>query len=330
MTAKMKNFQSIHIGILRYPGAQEASILGLKDLFNIANQLAQKVVEQCLPNVKVSIIDLEDKIDYTDIAFLKSYHPDKDFSAIIIPPDLQGIPSISKDNVYIKFLQCHHQKGTILASVSTGAFLLGETGLLANRVVTTHWKYANSLQKAFPQIHLNINQLLIDDIDIITASGGLSWADLGLCLIKRLLGPIVMADTAKMCLIQPTNKEQRHYSIFEPSFYHGDDAILRVQRWISTTKIRDKITLNKLSVVARLTKRTLQRRFVNATGFNVTEYLQRFRVHQSQIFLQFTRMPIHKIACNVGYKDEGAFTKVFTKIVGLKPSMYRCNFFVIE
>ncbi|MDI2112111.1 GlxA family transcriptional regulator [Commensalibacter nepenthis] len=326
----MKNFQAIHIGILRYPGAQEASVLGLKDLFTIANQSAQKITEQCLPNLKVSIIDLEDKIDYTDIAFLKFYHPNRDFSAIIIPPDLQGIPSISKDDVYIKFLQCHHQKGTILASVSTGAFLLGETGLLTNRVVTTHWKYANSLQKAFPQIHINTDQLLIDDIDIITASGGLSWADLGLCLIKRLLGPVVMSETAKMCLIQPSTREQRHYSIFEPSFYHGDNDILRVQRWISTTKIRDKITLKKLSEVSKLTKRTLQRRFFKATGCNVTEYLQRFRVHQSQLFLQFTHMPIHKIAYNVGYRDEGAFTRVFTRIVGLKPSVYRCIFSVIE
>lgn len=329
MMAKMTNLQSIHVGILCYSSAQEATILSLRDLFTIANQLAFDVTEQLLPELKVSIINLKDKIDYIDIAFLKSYHSQKDFSVIIIPPDRKGIPVISKDDLYIKFLQHHHQKGTILASVGTGAFLLAQTGLLTGRPMTTHWKYAKLFKQLFPEIVLQQDQLLIDDHDIITASGGVCWGDLGLCLINRLLGPVVMAETAKTCLLQPAQREQRHFCIFEPYFYHGDVDILRVQKWIENTKIKNVIPLKKLAKIAKLTIRTLQRRFVKATGFNITEYLQRYRVHQSQIFLQFTAMPMKQVAYNVGYHDEGAFSKVFMKIVGLKPNTYRQIFSVI-
>lgn len=325
----MTNFQPIHIGILRYSGAQEATILGLRDLFTIANQLAHNITEQSLPDLKVSIIDLEDKIDYTDIAFLKVHHLEKDFAAIIIPPDLKGIPSILKNDLYVKFLQRHHQKGTTLASVCTGAFLLAKTGLLAHRSITTHWKYGKILKQLFPDVILKLDQLLVDDQDIITTSGGMCWGDLGLCLIKRLLGPVVMAETAKMCLLQPTQREQRHYCIFEPCFYHGDLDILRLQKWIENAKIKEEFTLNKLSQVANLKIRTLQRRFIKATGFNITEYLQRYRIHQAQIFLQFTQMPLQEISCNVGYLDEVAFSKVFIRIVGLKPMVYRQIFSVL-
>lgn len=327
--AKMTNFQSIHIGILRYSGAQEATILGLRDIFIVADQLAQKITEQTFPDLKVSIIDLEGTIDYTDIAFLKTYHPDKEFSVIIIPPDLHGIPSISEDGLYIKFLQLHHEKGTVLASVGTGAFLLAQTGLLANKTVTTHWNYGDIFKQFFPNITLQLDQLLVDGVDIVTSSGGICWGDLALCLIKRLLGPVVMVETAKMCLLQFSQREQRHYCIFEPCLYHGDIEILRVQNWIKNANIKRAIPLKKLSQIAKLKIRTLQRRFVKATGLNITEYLQRYRVHQSQIFLEFTELPIKQIAYNVGYCDESAFSKIFMKIVGLKPNIYRQIFSVI-
>lgn len=325
----MTYIQSIHIGILRYPNAQEATILGLRDLFIIANQIGQTVKEQLLPQLKVSIIDLEDTINYTDIAFLQSYTKEKCFSALIIPPDLSGIPKISTDDRYIKFLRLHYQKGTILASVCTGAFLLANTGLLINRSVTTHWQYGNLLKQYCPEISLQIDKLLVDDNDIITASGGMCWADMGLCLINRLLGPTVMSETSKMCLLQPYRREQRYYSIFEPLMDHKDNNILKVQRWIETTKIKEPVTLKKLSKVSKLKIRTLQRRFAKATGFNITEYVQRYRVKQSQIFLQYTDMPVKQIAHNVGYHDDSAFSKVFTKIVGLKPNVYRQVFSMI-
>lgn len=325
----MTHIQSIHIGILRYPGVQESTLLGLKDMFIMASQLARTVTEQSFPQLQVDIIDLEDKIDYTDIAFLKSYAQEKYFSVIIVPPDLNGISSVSIDDMYIKFLKRHHQQGTILASVCTGAFLLANTGLLTNRSVTTHWQYGNIFKQYFPEIILKIDKLLVEDKDIITTSGGMCWGDIGLCLINRLLGPTVMEKTSKMCLLQPFRREQRYYSIFEPQKDHSDNNILKVQRWIETAKIKEPITLKTLSNVSKLKIRTLQRRFVKATGLNITEYIQRYRVKQSQVFLEYTDMPVKQIAHNVGYHDGNAFSKVFTKIVGLKPNIYRQAFSMI-
>lgn len=230
MMVKMTNFKSIQMGILCYPGAQQTTILGLRDLFIMANQSAQATRQQSFPDIQVNMINLEDKIDYTDIAFLKSRHAKKEFSVIIIPPDIMGIPSVTKDDLYWKFLQLHHQKGTIIASVGTGAFLLAQTGLLAHKRVTTHWQYGEALKQFCPEIILLLDQLLVDDTDIITTSGGICWGDLGLRLINRFLGPVVMADVAKMYLLQPSQREQRHYCVFELYIQHGDVDILRVQK----------------------------------------------------------------------------------------------------
>ena len=159
----------------------------------------------------------------------------------------------------------------------------------------------------------------------MTAGGIMSWTDLGLTLVERFLGPMVMVETARMLLVDPPGREQRYYSIFSPSFRHSDSAVLKVQHWLQATAAKDT-ALPSLAAEAGLEERTFLRRFQKATGMTTTEYCQRLRVNKAQDLLQFSRLPIDNVAWEVGYSDPGAFRKVFTRIVGLKPGEYRQRF----
>ena len=68
----------------------------------------------------------------------------------------------------------------------------------------------------FPVVALDTDRLMIDGGDIISAGGLMSWTDLGLKLVDRFLGPVVMAQTARMMLVDPPGREQRYYSGFAP------------------------------------------------------------------------------------------------------------------
>lgn len=50
-----------------------------------------------------------------------------------------------------------------------------------------------------------------------------------------------------------------------------------------------------------------------------TDYCQRLRVTRARELLQTGRLPIERVAWEVGYADPGAFRKVFTRVVGLMP-----------
>ena len=77
----------------------------------------------------------------------------------------------------------------MLCSVCAGAFVLAETGLIDGRRATTHWAFAKQLAQRFPKILLADEHMVVDEGDIMTAGGILAWADLGLTLVGRLLGP---------------------------------------------------------------------------------------------------------------------------------------------
>lgn len=314
------------IGLFIYPGVQQAAVLGLNDLFCVANMFSQKYQENKANLLRVThwqqpdpkgdplrVFDTEPEADPTSL------------SAMIVPPTLREPTLVDATPALTQWLTGLHNQGVILSSVCAGAFVLASTGLMNGRKMTTHWAYADLLSQRFPDIKVDVNQLIIDDGEIITAGGLMSWTDLGLRLVHRLLGPTVMIDTARMLLVDPPGREQRYYSVFSPRLTHGDTAVLKVQHWLQATQAKD-VTLTTLAALAGLEERTFLRRFQKATGMTSTEYCQHLRVGRAQELLQFSSESFDRVAWEVGYSDPGALRKIFTRIVGLTPGEYRRRF----
>ena len=321
----MNKNQTIEIGLVLYPEAQLAAVLGLTDLLGVAGRIASE--QQNLDHSPLLVSHWQRTSSSAKPVCVFSSEPNTSgvLSALIMPPSLA--PPIATDAAapWRDWLKQHHANGVLLASVCAGAFLLGETGLLAQRKVTTHWTYAELFKTRFPAAYLNVDRLIIDDGDLITAGGVMAWTDLGLRLVERYLGPHVMLDTARMLLIDPSGREQCYYSVFSPRLTHGDAAVLKVQHWLQATQAKD-ITLSTLAAHAGLEERTFLRRFRKATGMTTTEYCQQLRVSKARELLEFSSLAVEQIAWDIGYSDQGAFRKVFTRIVGLLPSEYRRRF----
>ncbi|RVO51658.1 GlxA family transcriptional regulator [Sinorhizobium meliloti] len=316
---------TLEIGILRYDGAQAAAVLGMTDLLTAAAGIARQRHGVSHP-LRVS--------HWTRATGKRT--PERVFSSdrvslgdrptvIVIPPGL-GDPLPEREaRYYADWLRSEHSKGAGLCSICKGAFLLGETGLLAGRTVTTHWSYEEHLVSRFPDINVNTDRLIIDDGDILTAGGVMAWIDLSLILIERFLGPTIMVETARAFLVDPPGREQSYYSAFSPRLNHGDDAILKVQHWLQATGGKD-MGLAVLAEHAGLEPRTFMRRFQKATGHTAGEYVQRLRINKARDLLQFTRDPVDAIAWKVHYSDPSSFRKIFTRIIGLTPAEYRQRF----
>ncbi|GID03292.1 GlxA family transcriptional regulator [Pseudomonas sp. 008] len=323
----MRDKDLIEVGILHYPGVQMAAVLGLADLFTVAQRIAGGHVTSGMAALRVSHWQQQDSEN--DLVRIEDSHPAATTmpNVLILPPSLEEPISPEAAAPYSDWLRAQHSSGTTLASVCAGAFLLGETGLLAGRTITTHWLYAEQFKSRFPDVHLDIDQLIIDGGDTITAGGLMAWTDLGLRLVDRYLGAAVMIDTAQTLLVDPPGRQQCYYSAFAPRLAHGDTAVLAVQLWLQKTGGKE-IALADLTQRAGMEERTFLRRFQKATGMTTTEYCQRLRVGRAREILQNSRVPMERVAWDVGYADPGAFRKIFTRIVGLTPSEYRRRFSV--
>jgi transcriptional regulator GlxA family with amidase domain len=322
----MSGIAAHEIGIVHYPGAQVACILGLTDLFGVAATIALDQRRSGQSPLRVThwkpIHCGATKLSCVyDSAPRGSPKP----RTLIIPPTMVNLPDPDVPAGVVSWVRNRHAAGTTLISLCSGAFILAETGLVDGLPVATHQICAEALAKRFPQIVVDTNRRIIDHGDIITAGGFLSWVDLGLFLVERIFGPTIRADTARFVLSDRAAGEARYFTGFAPPQTHGDRAVLKAQEWVHMRDGRG-VSLAAMAMAAGLEWRTLLRRFASATGMSPIEYCRAVRIARARELLEGGDTSQKQIAQSLGYKDVASFARVFRKITGLAPGAYRQRF----
>ena len=300
----------ISIGICEYPSVLKSAVYGLEELFSLASRVCS---EQGLKVLFEPVI-----IPYDDWV-------EDSFTVVLLPPASLDTYYLAPEAKLIEWLRKQYSKGAVLSSACAGAFILAATDLLGKREVTTHWALAETFARMFTEIPLNSNKILIDHGDIVTAGGMMSWLDLGFELISKYSSPRVVRQLGKTLVIDTAHREQSYYHQFKPSFTHGDLVIVAVQQ-IMHQRYMGALSIQQLAKQVNLTERTMQRRFLKATGYNPNQYLQHLRVQNACDYLESTNRSFEWIVNQVGYEDISACRKAFINIVGLTPREFRKRF----
>jgi transcriptional regulator GlxA family with amidase domain len=97
-------------------------------------------------------------------------------------------------------IAARHARGTVVASVCTGAMLLAKAGLLDGRPAVTHHAALDDLRDY--GIDVRADARWVDAGDVLTAGGVTSGIDLALHLLERFEG-LEVADAAARLLEHP-------------------------------------------------------------------------------------------------------------------------------
>jgi len=191
--------------------------------------------------------------------------------------------------------------------------------------VTTHWALESLFRQHYPHLQLNTDAILMDEQDIVTAGGMMSWVDLGLDMVERFMSVAVMRQVGKVLVIDTAPREQRFYQQFIADFRHGDELVLNVQKRIGDA-YHSELGIAALAAGVHVSERALLRRFDKATGYTPVQYLQRLRLQKVCDLLESTTNSFESVAYQVGYQDVSACRKAFVKIMGLTPKAFRQRF----
>jgi len=240
---------------------------------------------------------------------------------IVVPGNEPSWPLPPPDERLLAWLRDSHEGGSVLAGCDEGGLVLAGSGVLAGRTVSLpDLARCPSLATVVPSWNLG-ERSLVDDGDLLTASGPDAWKYLSLRLLARVYGQTVMNVAIQQLQLTIPRAVQDDLERFSPNFAHGDRGILKAQRWLHTIAARG-VSLQDICNSAGLEPRTLQRRFLKATGLRPIEYCQRLRIAKAQLLLQ-AGGEIDEVSWAVGYSDQSAFRRLFLRIVGLTPSRYR-------
>lgn len=245
------------------------------------------------------------------------------------PDDLVVLPGARMESLQridpavLRWLRQAHEGGAHLASVCTGAFALGEVGLLDGRQCTTHWTRLEDLQRRFPRARVLTNRLFVEDGRITTSAGIASGIDMALALVERRHGPLVAAAAAReMVVYVRRDGSHRQHSVYLEYRTHLHAGIHRVQDWLIAHP-DERATIEDLARIAALSTRHLTRIFRQATGVSILEYRTRLRLERARDLLRDPGLTVEAVAARCGFESARQLRRVWKEAFGTAPSSGR-------
>ncbi|MEL6925540.1 MAG: AraC family transcriptional regulator, partial [Bacteroidota bacterium] len=134
---------------------------------------------------------------------------------------------------FYQWLTQQYASGARICSVCTGAWLLGEAGLLNGRSYTTHWNYTSVFRERFPKATLVNDRFFVSDQRIISSAGVSSGIDLALHLVEIDTSTHIATQVAREAVIyRRRGPADPQLSVFLAYRNHIDDRIHSAQNFI--------------------------------------------------------------------------------------------------
>jgi transcriptional regulator GlxA family with amidase domain len=227
------------------------------------------------------------------------------------------------DPAVVRWIADAARAGAHVASVCTGAFALGEAGLLDSRRCTTHWQAVPLLRNRYPRAIVEEAMLFVQDGRITTSAGIASGIDLALALIERTYGPLLAAQVARYLVVYlRRNGSHAQHSIYLDYRTHLHPGVHRAQDYL-VASLTTPASLTAVAAAARMSVRSLSRAFKEATGLTPLQYHQRLRLELGATLLSNPELSIEAIAQRCGFDDARHFRRLWSRTFGAPPSHSR-------
>ncbi|MHA6760136.1 GlxA family transcriptional regulator [Streptacidiphilus sp. PAMC 29251] len=219
-----------------------------------------------------------------------------------------------------------HHEGARIIGLCTGAFVLAAAGLLDGRPATTHWMYAPTLAKRYPQVQVDPRELFIDDGDVLTSAGTAAGIDLCLHVVRTDHGAEAAAALARR-LVVPARRTGGQAQYIDRALPEeiGNDPLAEVVTW-ALDNLSKQFDVEALAARAYMSRRTFDRRFRSLTGSAPLQWLISQRVLQAQRLLETTEASVDEVARRCGFRSPVALRGHFRRQLGVSPAVYRTTF----
>lgn len=211
------------------------------------------------------------------------------------------------------------RQGATLAGLDTGAFILAEAGLLANKRATVHYEHIDAFGETHPECEVS-EELFVFDGNRLTCAGGSASTDFALNILRGLEGDALANDAARYILhqsVRPMGSPQNAAPV-EPL---GNTAPGSVRRAISIMEknLETPLSIAEVCQQARISHRQLDRLFRDYVKKTPQLYYRDIRLDRARGLVTQTEMPLSEVAVASGFANQVHFSRAYKARFGLPP-----------
>lgn len=216
------------------------------------------------------------------------------------------------------------QSGRV-ASVCTGAFVLGAAGLLDERRATTHWRHTAELASRHPRTRAEPDRIFVKDGSMFSSAGITAGIDLALALLEEDEGSDLTRAVAKHLVVylrRPGGQSQFSGPLAAP--VAKTSAVRAVTDHVTGDPTAD-YSLDALARIARVSPRHLARLFREELNTTPVRHVEAIRFELAKSHLDAGRS-VTLAAELSGFGSPETLRRAFVHRLGVSPQRYQRRF----
>ncbi|MEU0882097.1 helix-turn-helix domain-containing protein [Lentzea sp. NPDC005914] len=202
-------------------------------------------------------------------------------------------------------LRAAREAGARLVGLLTGAFVLAEAGVLDDGVAAVSVEWSDVFARRFPQVGVAPGVPHVEWEGVFTSSDTAGTT--------ALLRHLTRRDSEGLPVRTLSNGTGKSGET---------DSLSAVREWI-VHNLESPLPLSELAARARLSERTLIRRFRAETGLSPGQWVLARRIDAAKTLLETTPDTVDQIARTVGFSGASTLRDHFKRMTGVTPANYR-------
>ena len=310
------------IGFLGFDGVTTLDLTGPLEAFATARHDQEDDRQRCYRTLLIGVSRKTFK-SRSGVTFKTQHTLDTApaLDTIVIPGGL-GLRAGETTDKIATWLQQRAPGTRRIASVCAGIYPFARTGLLDERPVTTHWRYAGDVARAFPRLRMNSAASFLGDGTHYTCGGGTAPIEMSLAMIEEDYGSLTAIAVARELVmsLRPAGNEQN----VDVSAHASDvqDRLAELPGWI-TSRLGEKLSVEVLAERACICPRHFSRLFKKTFRTTPASFVEQLRIGEAERRLATRRASIESIAAAVGFKSAEVFRRAFARQIGQTPSGFQ-------
>jgi len=236
-----------------------------------------------------------------------------------------SVHAAAEDKRLVRWLAGRARSARRVASVCTGAFLLGAAGLLDGKRAVTHWADCERLTRSFPRARVDMNAIFIRDGKLWTSAGVTAGIDLSLAMVEDDIGHAAAAAVARELVVflkRPGGQAQFSTVLM---FQERDREFDHLHGWMAGHLAGD-LSVPVLARHAGMSERSFLRHYRSHMGLTPARAVEKMRVEAACQLLATTRDPVKRVARRCGFGSEETMRRSFIRQIAVAPHDYRSRF----
>ena len=222
----------------------------------------------------------------------------------------------------------HHQlrrlarHGAMIGGISTGAFVLADAGLLADRRCTVHWEYSDWFRSRYPSIALS-RDLYVMDGNVFTCSGGTAALDMMLHFVSQAAGPGIATAVAEQFIHPQIRRQDDHQRLAMHARYGVASPKLAEVIKLMENAVENPLDIGELAEFVGLSARQVERLFREQLGMSPRVFYLKTRLARARTLLRQTVDPVLAVAIECGFESTSHFSHAYKRVFGIPPTKER-------